>query len=123
MVHRLVRMIIVGVPHHILRCLFKEVGEVRYHFLTTAHQLHHSIYIVRHEPTLLIWVRFNSSVSVFHTAFRRHGFPAAVLFSWTKPTGRAVEDVPVTLCPLAVPRFVGSFSQLLSEVGQTTFSK
>ena len=95
--NRFIGMVIIAVPHKVVRSVLEEVLKVRKDFLTAAHQLHHPIHVMRHEPALLVRVAFDAAEVVLQSSFLRPFPPGAVGVPGSEPTDLRIEHVLVGL--------------------------
>ena len=97
MVNRLIGVVVIAVPHKVVRSVLEEVLKVSEDFLPAAHQFYHSIHVMRHEPALLVRVTLDASEVVFQSSLLRPFPPGAVSVPGSEPTDLRIEYVLVGL--------------------------
>src|SRR5882724_10161876 len=68
--NRFVGMIAVGVPMKVCRCLLEEFCKIPEEIIL-AHEIDHSLYIMRHKPALLVRITFHTALPLSRRALPR----------------------------------------------------
>src|ERR1044072_5865500 len=106
MVHRLIGMIIIIMPHHIRRYFIKEGSQVCQYLFFASHQGHHTRHILRHKPTLLVRTAFNGAIALLHAAILWPILPAAVIITRTEPVLCRIKYVAVVTATRRIYFFI-----------------
>ena len=114
-VDRFVGVIVILVPQHVGRRVFKKAVQIRNDFFPASHQFYHAAYVMRHEPSLLVRIAFYASVPFRCPGIRGPVFPAAVSFFRAEPAFVRIEDVPVGLGLPPVFFSIGLFAESLGK--------
>ena len=96
-VNRLVGMVVIEVPHHVVGRAFEHIVEVGYHLFAASHEFNHAVGIVRNEPSLLQRVALNTAIPLLQPAFLGPRLPRTVSLTRTEPAFVGVENVAVGL--------------------------
>src|SRR6187399_2124113 len=93
MMHRLIGMVVIVIPHHLLRRLPEERLQIGNDGLSPTHQLYHTGNIMGDEPSLLVRVALHRFIILFQSSFLWPRIPAAILSAGPEPMHRIIEDI------------------------------
>ena len=119
MMNRLICMIVILIPKIILRSPFKHIRQIGQDFLTPPHHLHHTFYIVRNEPTLLVGITLRTAISFRQSSRFGQRLELPSLVARSEPAGIGIIDGRITPSSCFKTIFIGFLTQPFGQTCHT----
>ena len=117
--HRLIGVVIVGIPVHIGWSLLKEVLKVSNRQLFSAQLLRQSVNIVRYKPTLLIRGRLHTSIPLLYAGIFGPLHPFTISLARTEPALLIIEEIAPRLRLEHICFYIITLAQRLRQLRYT----
>ena len=117
--HRLIGVVIVGIPVHIGWSLLKEVPEISNRQLLSAQLLRQSVNIVRYKPALLIRGRLHTSIPLLCAGILGPLLPFAISPARTEPALLIIEEIAPRLRLEHICFYILTLAQRLRQLRYT----